>query len=70
MEQDSYEKDLEETRTTLQSMLVPGESVLAFAVQRRLFALSHRRMMVAATSGRLLVISRWLDWRLHAGGSR
>lgn len=60
MEQDSDEKDLEEARTTLQSMLVPGESVLAFAVQRRLFALSHRRMMVAATSGRLLAISRGL----------
>jgi hypothetical protein len=60
MEQDRDEKDLEEARTSLQSMLVPGESVLAFAVQRRLFALSHRRMMVAATSGRLLAVSRGL----------
>ncbi|MFT4511301.1 hypothetical protein [Caballeronia sp. 15711] len=60
MEQDSYEKDLEEARVTLQSMLVPGESIVALAVQRRLFALSHRRVMVAATSGRLLGISRGL----------
>lgn len=45
---------------TLQSMLIPGESIQAFAVQRRLFALSHRRVMVAATTGRLLGISRRL----------
>ncbi|MFL9991462.1 hypothetical protein PQR34_08270 [Paraburkholderia sediminicola] len=60
MEQEIYEKDLEEARVALQSMLVPGESILALAVQRRLFALSHRRLMVAATSGRLLGISRGL----------
>lgn len=52
--------DLREARTILQSMLVPGESILALAVQRRLFALSHRRVMVAATTGRLLGISRGL----------
>jgi hypothetical protein len=39
-------------------MLIPGESVLALAIQRRMFALSHRRLMVAATSGRLLGLSR------------
>lgn len=49
-----------EARVILQSMLIPGESILAFAIQRRLFALSHRRVMVAATSGRLLGISRGL----------
>lgn len=60
MDEGSYEKDLEGVRSIVQSMLVPGESVLALAVQRRMFALSHRRVMVAATSGRLLGISRGL----------
>lgn len=61
MTRDSHEDDdLREARKILQSMLVPGESILAFAVQRRLFALSHRRVMVAATTGRLLGISRGL----------
>lgn len=60
MEEGNYERDLKEARTALQSMLVPGESILALAVQRRLFALSHRRVMVAATSGRLLGICRGL----------
>lgn len=58
MEAEFHEADLREARATLQSMLIPGESILALAVQRRLFALSHRRVMVAATSGRLLGISR------------
>lgn len=44
----------------LQSILVPGETLNAFAVQRRLFALTHRRMLVAATSGRYIVVSRGL----------
>lgn len=42
----------------LQALLVPGESLVAFAVQRRLFALRHRRVLVAATSGRLIRIER------------
>ncbi|BFG81439.1 hypothetical protein PTKU46_94730 [Paraburkholderia terrae] len=54
------EDDLREAHATLHSMLIPGESVLALAIQRRVFALSHRRTMVAATSGRLLGISRGL----------
>jgi hypothetical protein len=46
--------------TQLHSILVPGETLEAFAVQRRLFALTHRRMLVAATSGRYIIISRGL----------
>ncbi|RPE23050.1 hypothetical protein DF060_03020 [Burkholderia pseudomallei] len=44
----------------LESMLVPGESVQASTVQRRLFALTHRRSLVAATSGRLIGMTRGL----------
>jgi hypothetical protein len=42
----------------LQALLVAGESLVAYAVQRRLFALLHRRVLVAATSGRLIRIER------------
>jgi hypothetical protein len=44
----------------LQSVLIPGETLEAWAVQRRLFALGRRRILVAATSGRLIVIARRL----------
>jgi hypothetical protein len=42
----------------LQSVLIPGEHLEAWAVQRRVFALRHRRRLIAATSGRLICISR------------
>lgn len=44
----------------LESMLVDGEKVQAATVQRRLFALTHRRSLVAATSGRLIGMRRGL----------
>jgi hypothetical protein len=44
----------------LNSVLIPGETLEAWAIQMRLFALSHRRMLVAATSGRLIVLTRKL----------
>lgn len=44
----------------LNSVLVPGEGIQATAVQRRLFALTHRRMLLAATSGRLIALARGL----------
>ena len=44
----------------LRSVLIPGETLEAWAIQIRLFALLHRRLLVAATSGRLIVLSRRL----------
>ncbi len=44
----------------LRTVLIPGETLEAFAIQRRLFALTHRRLLVAATSGRLVVLVRRL----------
>jgi hypothetical protein len=44
----------------LNSILVPGETVDAWAVQRRLFAITRRRILIAATSGRFIKISRGL----------
>lgn len=44
----------------LQSVLIDGETVDAWAVECRLFALTHRRTVVAATSGRFLALKRHL----------
>jgi hypothetical protein len=44
----------------LQSVLIAGESLEAWAVQRRAFAVRHRRLLVAATSGRFICIARKL----------
>lgn len=44
----------------LNSVLVAGETLDAWAVQRRLFALTKRRLLIAATSGRFIRIKRGL----------
>jgi len=44
----------------LSSILIPQETLEAWAVQRRPFALIHRRLLIAATSGRLVWIARRL----------
>ena len=44
----------------LRSVLIPGETLDAWAIQLRLFALLHRRQLIAATSGRLVVLVRKL----------
>jgi hypothetical protein len=44
----------------LRSLLIPGEELQTYAIQRRLFALTHRRVAVGATSGRLIIVSRGL----------
>jgi hypothetical protein len=42
------------------SLLVPEESIEAYAVQRRMFALNHRRSVVCATTGRFIGMTRGL----------
>ena len=44
----------------LRALMVPGEKLLAYATQRRLFALAHRRAIVGATSGRFIALYRGL----------
>jgi hypothetical protein len=44
----------------LGSVLTAAESLEAWAIQRRLFGLNHRRVVVAATSGRFLALTRGL----------
>lgn len=52
--------DLHKALEQLNSVLILGETLEAWAVQRRVFALTHRRVLVGATSGRLVVLGRRL----------
>ena len=54
------EPGLQKPLDYLRSVLIPSETLEAWAVQHRLFALSHRRMLLAATSGRLILLTRHL----------
>src|SRR6516225_8967747 len=54
------EAGLERPLAQLRTVLIPGETVEAWAVQMRPYALSHRRLLIAATSGRLIVLTRKL----------
>ena len=44
----------------LQSVLISGETIVAHALQHRLYALIHRRNVAAATTGRFLFMTRHL----------
>jgi hypothetical protein len=44
----------------LRAVLIPGETLEAWAIERRAYALTHRRLVLAATSGRLIVLKRRL----------
>jgi hypothetical protein len=46
--------------TEFESLLVSGETIDAYAVQRRIYALTHRRSIVCATSGRFIGMTRGL----------
>jgi hypothetical protein len=54
------ESDVSRALAMLQSLLIPGEELESHAIQRRMFALTHRRVIVGATTGRLIVLARGL----------
>jgi len=54
----SDEPGLKRALESLHNVLIPSESLEAWAVKRRIFALAHRRRIVAATSGRLIALTR------------
>jgi hypothetical protein len=54
------EPELDAAFATLRGLLTTGETLEAWAVQHRLFALTHRRACVAATSGRFISLNRRL----------
>jgi hypothetical protein len=45
---------------TLKGLLTVDETLEAWAVQHRLYALTHRRLLIAATSGRFITLKRHL----------
>jgi Short C-terminal domain len=54
------EPRLLEALEQIASLLVPGEAIEAWAVQRRFLALTHRRALIVATTGRLIDMKRGL----------
>ena len=54
----STDRGVYDSMEALRSLLIEGEQLEACAIQRRLFALRHRRLMVAATTGRLIVVQQ------------
>jgi hypothetical protein len=56
----SEDSHLNKALEHLNSILVTGETVEAWAIQRRFFALTSRRILIAATSGRFIKIKRGL----------
>jgi hypothetical protein len=51
---------LERALATMRGLLTAGETLEAFAAQHRMFALTHRRTCIAATSGRFISLQRRL----------
>jgi hypothetical protein len=49
---------LDAALATLQGLLTSGETLEAWAAQRRVYALTHRRVLIAATSGRFISLKR------------
>jgi hypothetical protein len=54
------EPSLEPAFDTLRGLLTAGETLEAWATQHRLYALTHRRACIAATSGRFISLNRRL----------
>jgi hypothetical protein len=56
----AQEPGVDAALVTLKGLLTSGETLEAWAVQHRLFALTHRRACIAATSGRFISLNRRL----------
>ena len=56
----AQEPGLEGAFTALRGLLTANETLEAWAVQHRLYALTHRRTCIAATSGRFISLNRRL----------
>jgi hypothetical protein len=54
------EPDVSGPLAQLRGVLIAGETLEAWVIQRRVYALRHRRVLIAATSGRLIVLTRRL----------
>jgi hypothetical protein len=54
------EAGVQHSLATLKALLTVDETLEAWAMQHRLFALTHRRVLIAATSGRFIALTRHL----------
>ena len=54
----SSDRRLDDALAQLQSVLIDGETIEAWAMQVRIFALTHRRVLIAATTGRFIALTR------------
>ncbi|MGH7701839.1 MAG: PH domain-containing protein [Gemmatimonadales bacterium] len=54
----AFDPGLGRALEALRSLLIPGEQLEAYVIQRRLFALIHRRAIVGATTGRFIAVHR------------
>ena len=52
------EPDLMGAIESLKSVLIRPQTLEAWALQRRVFALPHRRLLIGATSGRRIALTR------------
>jgi hypothetical protein len=57
---EAAEEGLSSALATLRGLLTDGETLEAWATQRRIYALTHRRICIAATSGRFITLKRRL----------
>jgi len=57
---DAGDSGLGAALATLQGLLTSGETLEAWAAQRRIYALTHRRVCIAATTGRFISLQRRL----------
>lgn len=57
---EATEEGLSGALSTLKGLLTDGETLEAWATQRRIYALTHRRICIAATSGRFITLKRRL----------
>jgi hypothetical protein len=55
---------------TLHGLLTSGETLEAWATQRRLYALTHRRVCIAASSGRFISLNRRIFGGYDSGDIR
>ena len=65
MDKPNDDESMQPAFRQMESLLIPGEKIEAVAVQRRIFALKHRRIVVAATSGRFIGMERHLFGGFH-----
>ena len=56
----SDDVQLQQAIKHLESILISGETIVAWAIQHRFFAIKNRRLIASATTGRFIIMERHL----------